>query len=453
MPVKSNQKLRKIPSVSAVLESPETRALIDEWSFVYVSFVAKREVAKARLSVQKGGQAADLAGIIANLKRAFNHRKAVLIKPIVNATGVVLHTNLGRSPLGELVLKATNDSCAGYCNLEYDIETGKRSKRGELAGELAAALAGAEAGLVVNNCAAAVLLAVSCLAPGKEILVSRGELVQIGGGFRIPEIITASGAKLKEVGTTNRTVLNDYAKGITKNTGLILKVHRSNFQMRGFTEETNLAELASLARKKHLPILYDLGSGMADDFGIPEFANEPNIASATRAKADLVCFSGDKLLGGPQAGIIAGRQKYISVLGKHPLYRPLRPDKLCLCALEQTLLFHLTNPQKLKLKEMFGQGINLLQQRAEMICAEIGKQLVSHTAMKSVAGGGSTPAIDFEGYGLVVNAGAENLDEKLRANDPPIVARNIRGKIMLNLTTVLPEQDKIIIKALKSCLS
>jgi L-seryl-tRNA(Ser) seleniumtransferase len=449
---KSNQKLRQIPSVSAILENPETKPLIERWSFAFVSHVAKQEVARTRQETLKSKFTPTAAEIVGNLKNIFAKKQADLIRPVINATGVVLHTNLGRAPLGDKISQLVHEVSRGYCNLEYDIISGKRSKRGELAGELAAVLAGAQAGVIVNNCAAAVLLIVTCFAQGKEVVVSRGELVQIGGGFRIPEIITASGASLKEVGTTNRTTLNDYAKNISKNTGLILKVHLSNFRMEGFTEQATPAELAALARKTHLPMLYDLGSGMYDDFGISEFSDEPDIETAARSGATLISFSGDKLLGGPQAGMIVGQAKYISQLRKHPLYRPLRPDKMCLCALEQTLLGHLRQPEKIRLHEIFGADIEQLRNRAKLICSEFGDHLVSHGPMKSVAGGGSTPSIDFEGYGLTVNSDIAKLDEKLRLNDPPIIARNIKGKVMLNLTTILPEQDILVIKALKACL-
>lgn len=450
---KSNEKLRQIPSVSAILENPETKLLIDQWSFAYVSYIAKQEIAKTRKDAFKTKKIPSAAEVVARLRSIFAQKQADIIKPVINATGVVLHTNLGRSPIGDSILHSVWDVSKGYCNLEQDIVSGKRSKRGELAGELAAVLSGAESGLIVNNCAAAVLMIVTCFAQGKEAVISRGELVQIGGGFRIPEIITASGAKLKEVGTTNRTTLNDYAKNINKSTGLILKVHLSNFRMEGFTEEAAPSELASFAKKTHLPMLYDLGSGMYDDYGISAFEDEPDIESAVRSGSTLVSYSGDKLFGGPQAGIIVGEVKYISMLRKHPLYRPLRPDKMSLCAIEQTLLAHLKNPEKIRLHEIFKADIDKLRQRATAICAEFGDHLVTHGPMKSVAGGGSTPAIDFDGYGLIVKIDIPNLDEKLRLNDPPIIARTVKGKVMLNLTTILPEQDIVVIKALKSCLS
>jgi len=450
---KNQQKLRDLPSVNTILERDELKSLIEEWSFAYVSYETKKIVTEARKQAQRQGRVPSADTIIAGIIESFKYKKTTLIKPVVNGTGVALHTNLGRAPLADELVNAVFANCVSYCNLEFDLVSGKRSKRGALAGEIAAVLTGTEAGVIVNNNAAAVLLAVNCFGKGKDVLISRGELVQIGGGFRIPEMITASGAILKEIGTTNKTSLSDYAKRIGKNTGLILKVHKSNFDIVGFTEEASPADLAELARKKRIPMLYDLGSGMVDNFGHEEFKAEPSIGSAVRSKADMVCFSGDKLLGGPQAGIIVGRKKYIDILRKHPLYRPLRPDKFTLSAIEQTLLAYLTNPDKIKLNAIFKQGIETLTKRANHICAELNLNYVTPIALKSAAGGGSTPNISYTGFGLVIKENIENLDSKLRKYDPPIIIRQGKGQAIIDLSTVLPEQDRIVIEALKACLS
>ncbi|RKX18337.1 MAG: L-seryl-tRNA(Sec) selenium transferase [Candidatus Zixiibacteriota bacterium] len=449
---KDKQKLRNIPAVSTILERKDIKALVPRWSFTYVSYEAKKQVLLSRKKAQKTGKVEGIDAIAQKIINSFTNKQTTLIKPVINATGVALHTNLGRAPLDEALMKTVCDNSVSYCNLEFDLAFGKRSKRGTLAGEMAAVLAGAEAGVVVNNNAGAVLLVVSCFARDKEVLVSRGELVQIGGGFRIPEILIASGARLKEVGTTNRTVLMDYSKSVNENTGLIMKVHKSNFEIKGFVEEVSPSELSTLARKKRIPMLYDLGSGMVDSFGLPEFKAEPDIASAIRSNSDMVCFSGDKLLGGPQAGIIIGRGKYITALRNHPLYRPLRPDKLCLSALEQTLLAYLVAPEKIKLKSIFEQGISRLEERAKHISFELGLDYVTPSPLKSTAGGGSTPSINYDSYGLVVRKNIEKLDIKLRNFDPPVVVRKGKDKIMLDLSTVLPGQDDLLLKALRSCL-
>lgn len=449
----NQKKLKNIPAVNTILERDDIKSLMGDWSFAYVSFATKKQVEAARRQALKSGKIESAEDIADQVKRAFQAKKAALIKPVINGTGVALHTNLGRAPLGEKISQTVLQNCIAYCNLEYDLIEGKRSKRGTLAGEMAAVLSGAEAGLVVNNNAAAVLLVVNCFAHDKEVLISRGELIQIGGGFRIPEMIAASGAILKEVGTTNRTVLTDYSKKITKKTALILKVHKSNFEVRGFTEEASPADLAVLAKKKKIPLLYDLGSGKIDDFGIEEFKVEPGVVSAVRSKADMICFSGDKLLGGPQAGIIVGRAKYIAALRKHPLYRPLRPDKFCLSALEQTLLSYLISPAEVKLSGIFRQEITALKERAEKICAELQLPGVTHSSLRATAGGGSTPDIDYPSYGIVIENSPTGFETKLRLYDPPIIVRTARNRVSIDLGTVFPDQDRIIVKALKACLS
>jgi len=449
---KSQQKLKKIPAVNTILERDDIKALMREWSFAYVSYETKAQIVLARKQVQQTGKVVSSEDIAVSIKKSFDCKRMTLIKPVINATGVALHTNLGRAPLDDNLLETVFDNCSSYCNVEFDLTEGKRSTRGALAGEIAAVLSGAEAGVIVNNNAAAVLLVVSCFARDKGVLISRGELVQIGGGFKIPEIISASGAVLKEVGTTNRTVLADYAKGMSKNIGLILKVHKSNFDIRGFTEEVAPSDLAVLAHKKRVPMLYDLGSGMVDNFNLSEFKAEPGIISAVRSKADMVCFSGDKLLGGPQAGIIVGRRKYISALRRHPLYRPLRPDKFTLSAIEQTLMAHLAYPEKIRLSEIFKQGVDKLKTRAENVCREINLDYVTPVSLKSTAGGGSTPNISYNSFGIAVKQNTEGLDVRLRQYDPPIIVRRTRDKVILDMSTVLSGQDEVIIKALRKCL-
>ncbi|MCD6161097.1 MAG: L-seryl-tRNA(Sec) selenium transferase [candidate division Zixibacteria bacterium] len=453
MASKNQQKLKSIPSVNAILERNDIKALMTEWSFAYVSYETKNQTALARKRAQNTGKVESADEIAAKIIKAFIDKKTTLIKPVINATGVALHTNLGRAPLDDGLLQTVMANCSSYCNLEFDLVEGKRSKRGSLAGEIAAVLTGTEAGIIVNNNAAAVLLTVSRFGRDKEILISRGELVQIGGGFRIPEIITASGAILKEIGTTNKTVLSDYSKHIGKNTGLIMKVHKSNFDIRGFTEETPPSELALLAHKKRLPMLYDLGSGMVDDFGISEFKAEPSVVSAVSSKADIVCFSGDKLFGGPQAGILVGKKKYISALRRYPFYRPLRPDKFTLSAIEQTLLAYLTNPERVKLNKIFKQDIDSLKNRAEKISSTIELDYVMPSPLKSTAGGGTTPNISYKSYGISIIKNTAGLDVRLRNYAPPIIIRKGKDKAMLDLSTVFPAQDEIIIKALKECLS
>ncbi len=443
--------MRQIPSVSAILEREDIKRLFDEWSFAYVSYIVKKVVENGRKESEKTGKIPSADHIAETVIESFALRRASFINPVINATGVVLHTNLGRSPIDANVMEKVTQIATNYCNLEFDVSAGKRSKRGELAGEMAAVLAGAEAGLVVNNCAAAIMLAVNAFARDQEVVVSRGELIQIGGGFRIPDIVGAAAAKLREIGTTNRTSLNDYRRAIGRNTGLVMKVHRSNFAQIGFVSEAAASDIAAIARKNKVVSLYDLGSGMYSDFGRGELKIEPDIRSAVKSGVDLVCFSGDKLLGGPQAGIIVGKKKYIAMLNKHPLYRPVRPDKLCLCALEQTLHSYILGNETALIGKLMKCSIDILQERAARICQELPDRPLKPVALKSAAGGGSTPLAELDSFGIIATDIIEGLDEALRRWNPPIIARNNKGKIAIDLMTVFPEQDPEIIKALKAC--
>ncbi len=449
---KSNQKLRQIPAVSAILEREDIKPLFEKWSFAYVSHVVKSVIENARKQSKKSGGLPTADQIAERVIGDFKFRQMCFIQPVINATGVVLHTNLGRSPIEIEIMEKVAEIASGYCNLEFDVVAGSRSKRGELAGEMAAVLAGAEAGLVVNNCAAAIMLIVNAFARNREVVVSRGELIQIGGGFRIPDVIEASAARLREIGTTNRTVLDDYRRAIGKDTGLLLKVHRSNFAQIGFVSEAAPSDVAALARKYKIVSLYDLGSGMHTDFGRKELRVEPEIRSAVKSGADLVCFSGDKLLGGPQAGIIVGKRKHIERLNKHPLYRPVRPDKLCLCALERTLYFYLIGNWNIGIGKIMSNTADDLRIRALRICDELPGLPIKPAPLRSAAGGGSTPLAEIESYGINVTEITDGLDEALRRWNPPIIARNNKGKITIDLMTVFPEQDVEIIRALKACM-
>jgi len=448
---KSNQKLRQIPAVSSILERDDIKPLFEKWSFAYVSHVVKAVIENGRKQAKKSGGFLTADQIAERVIGDFESKRAFFIQPVINATGVVLHTNLGRSPIGTDIMGKVMEIASGYCNLEFDLLTGLRSKRGELAGEMAAVLAGTEAGLVVNNCAAAIMLIVNAFARNREVVVSRGELIQIGGGFRIPDVVEASAARLREIGTTNRTGLNDYRRAIGGDTGLVLKVHRSNFAQIGFVSEAAASDVAAIARKNKVVSLYDLGSGMHTDFGRKELKVEPEIRSAVKTGVDLVCFSGDKLLGGPQAGIIVGKRKLIERLNKHPLYRPVRPDKLCLCALEQTLYSYIIGNENIGIGKIMSNSLDSLRNRALRICDELLGLPIKPAPLKSAAGGGSTPLAKIESFGINVTEVVDGLDDALRRWNPPIIARNNKGKITIDLMTVFPDQDVEIIRALKAC--
>ncbi len=455
------EKLRQIPSVETILQLPELQSEIDRFSHPLVAAAVKQAVETIREEIKKGKDSISAAEILKKVKDIIAEETSPALKAVVNATGVVLHTNLGRAPLDEETLTFIRNISATYNNLEFDLKGGKRSKRGIFVERLVCALTSAEAALAVNNNAGAVLLILTALAKGKEVIVSRGELVQIGGGFRIPEILALSGAILKEVGTTNQTSISDYENAITAETALLLKVHQSNFKMIGFAERLSINELAKLGKKHNLCVVEDLGSGVllrTEDF---EMAHEPTAFEALSAGADLVCFSGDKLLGAPQAGIILGRKKYIEILKAHPLHRALRLDKMFLAGLERVLLYYLKGEatKKIPAWQMISVPLNTLQVRAEKIRNELGKSDIRVTIQESqsTVGGGSLPGETLRTVVLSVlsvdrpiDLSAEQQARLFREQSPPIIGRIEDEKFVLDLRTVFPHQDEVLISAVKN---
>ena len=398
---------------------------------------------------------------------------AGLLKPslrgVINATGVILHTNLGRAPLAEAAIEHIRQTAGQYTNLEYDIAAGIRGRRDVHTGSLLARLTGAEAACVVNNNAAAVFLALASLARGGEVIVSRGELIEIGESFRIPDIMAESGAVLREVGTTNRTSIADYERAINERTRLLLRVHRSNFAIVGFTARPALAELVELSQRTRMPLYEDLGSGCLADLGPQGFA-EPLVRASVKAGVDLVSFSGDKLMGGPQAGILAGRREPIARLRKHPLFRALRVDKLVIAALAATLLAYLRNDfDSLPALRMIRASAAEIGGRAEKVALELKPVLASAQAEieivdgQSVIGGGSTPAEYLPTRLLHISSAkysAAQLEERLRigantagAERTPVLARVSEDRLVLDLRTVFPSQEAALITALTTALN
>jgi L-seryl-tRNA(Ser) seleniumtransferase len=391
--------------------------------------------------------------------------KTPRLRRVINATGVVLHTNLGRAPLGAYVLDHVRDVAQGYATLEYDLDAGRRGHRDRLVSSQIAALVGAEDALVVNNCAAAVLLVATALASGREVVVSRGELVEIGGGFRVPEIIAACGARLVEVGTTNRTRVGDYERAVTDATGMLLKVHRSNFDLVGFTAEADLPELAALARSRGLPLVHDLGSGAFVDtaaFGLP---HEPTARDAITGGVDLVLTSGDKLLGGPQAGVVIGRRAFVDRLRAHPLARALRPGRLVLAALEATMRAYAEGAanERIPVVAMLGAGGDRLRTRAEGLAGEIRSILAPRTIDIRVTesegrvGGGSMPSARLASWSvrvaLPVAGEIVALERALRTRcDPPVVARIEAGRLVLDVRTVSDDELPLLAGGLARAL-
>jgi L-seryl-tRNA(Ser) seleniumtransferase len=384
------------------------------------------------------------------------------LRRVINATGVILHTNLGRAPLAAEALARASHVAAGYSNLEYDLAEGHRGHRHVHAERLLAILTGTEAAVVVNNNAAATLLALAALAAGREVLVSRGELVEIGGGFRVPDVMAQSGAVLREVGTTNRTRLNDYSAAISERTALILRVHPSNFRIEGFTERPALADLAALAHRFTLPLFEDLGSGWlgADDDPVPALADEPSMRESVRAGVDLVSASGDKLLGGPQAGLIVGRRELIDRVRRHPLMRALRVDKLTYAALEATLGLWAQAPatrSAIPVHRMLTMGVDEIEHRARDVVrglADVAGLTCRIVNGASTTGGGSAPgsALPTRLVALdVAGRSAADVERRLRAHEPPVIARIQDDEVVLDLRTVMPGEEADLARAVRAC--
>ena len=369
------------------------------------------------------------------------------LRPVINATGVVIHTNLGRAPMADAAIERVTAIAKGYTNLEYDVVEGQRGSRTVHAEALLTSLTGAEAAIVVNNNAAAALLILTGLAAGREVVISRGELVEIGGGFRVPDVMRQSGAVLREVGTTNRTRVNDYVAAVSPATAMFLRVHPSNFRIEGFTERPSLGELVAAARSMKVAVAEDIGSGCLVD----DLAGEPSVQASIAAGVDLICFSGDKLLGGPQAGIIAGRQELVDRLRTHPLMRALRVDKITLALLEATLAEYSGGraATTVPVQRMLHLSPEEIETRAQALAATLatGGWTVAMISGSSAVGGGSAPGVQLPTVLLSIakdGQSAAATEQWLRALDPPVIARIEHDRLVLDLRTVLPEQDRTL---------
>ncbi|MFN0156281.1 MAG: L-seryl-tRNA(Sec) selenium transferase [Gaiella sp.] len=410
--------LRDLPSVDSLLADPRLAAEPHEQAVA----AAREALAQARAAIRAGADPGDPAASAAELLATARRPR---LRRVLNATGVLIHTNLGRAPLPEEALQHAVDVARGYSTLEYDLDAGARGSRQDHLLDLLRRLTGAEAALVVNNNAAAILLALAALAEGREVLVSRGELVEIGDGFRIPDVLVRSGARLVEVGTTNRTRAADYERAITPSTAAVLRVHQSNFRVVGFTGLPSLSELADVARRHELPLIDDLGSG-----ALVSVAGEPTPQESLAAGADLVCFSGDKLLGGPQSGIVVGRSDLVERLRRHPLQRALRADKLTMAALEGTLLLYLDTERArraIPVLRMIGESAETVRERAHRLAGLVGGEVEETVAR---VGGGALPLTELPSFACAVE---EELAPRLRAGDPPVVALVRDGRVLLDV--------------------
>jgi L-seryl-tRNA(Ser) seleniumtransferase len=446
---------RNLPSVERLVAAIERRLNGDILPHGLLVEAARAEIAAARAAVS-GGVAAPPAEALA--AAALSRARALAmpsLRPVINASGVILQTNLGRAPLSQAALAAMQAVGAGYSNLEYDLEAGERGSRSVHLASLLCRLSGAEAALAVNNNAAAVYLALSALAAGREVIVSRGQAVEIGGGFRIPDVLRQSGAALVEVGTTNRTYLQDYAAAIGERTALLMRIHTSNFRLTGFVHETSLAELAALGRARGVPVLDDLGSGTLLPTAPYGLAPEPTVQESVAAGADLVTFSGDKLLGGPQAGLIVGRAALVERLWRHPLARALRVDKTTIAGLEATLLAYLRGraTEEIPVWRMIAADIAGLRARAGRLAAALGPGRAEVVASSAAVGGGSLPGETLPSAAVALpGSDPDRLAARLRRGDPPVVGRIAEGRVLLDMRSVLPEQDEALLRALRAAL-
>ena len=443
---------RQIPAVARILDA---LGHLDLPRPVIVDLV-RRELSEIRAQ----RSVPEFESIMVLVRRSLDELRASKLQPIINGTGIVIHTNFGRAPLSRDAICALDEIGSGYSNLEYDLAASERGRRGSYVESALALLCEAEAATVVNNCAAALVLIVRHFTGTKtDVVISRGELVQIGGGFRIGEIIEATGAKLREVGATNKTTVNDYARAIDRNTAMILRVHRSNFFMSGFVESPSPQEIGALARKKRLPFVEDLGSGAAvatEELGIAD--HEPTPAEALKSGVDLVCFSGDKLFGGPQAGIIAGKARLVAALKREPLFRALRCDKLSLAALQATVDLHLNQKTaEIPTLALLQISEDELRARAAAICDQLSKRCsglqIATGRGTAKTGGGTLPKSNLSSVTIDIvpkNSSLADFAATLRAWNPPVIGYVAGDRFKLDLRTIFPHQDGAVIEAIRT---
>lgn len=446
---------RVIPSIEQLRQRAAVAALERQHGHAATLDALRQAADAVRADIAAGhhvGTAEDVAGNIeSRLAWQLAGEARGSLRPVINATGVVIHTNLGRAPLASMALGRVFDVAQGYANLEYDLQQGRRGSRSVHAAALLTALTGAEAAVVTNNNAAATMLILAALGAGREVIISRGELVEIGGGFRVPDVMAQSGAVLREVGTTNRTRVADYRAAIGPRTAMLLRVHPSNFRIEGFTERPTLDDMVRAARDADIPVVEDLGSGCL----IEGLAAEPTVQQSIAAGVDLVCFSGDKMLGGPQCGIIVGRQALVQRLQQHPLMRALRVDKLTLAALEATLIEYRAGraAASVPVVRMLTASAESIEARAHQLAARLhaGRWRVALMSGASAVGGGSAPGIGLDTVLLAIEHpqwSADTLEGKLRALDTPVIARIEADRVVLDLRTVFEEQDEPLARAL-----
>lgn len=446
--------LRKLPSVDELLRTPTAESFVFAYGRPLTVQALRYALEQARQQALQGGALAETEALLDACRAALQEWTTPTLLPVINASGVIVHTNLGRAPLSRAALLAVQEVVRGYSNLEFDLDSGKRGSRLEHAGKLLQRLTGAEAALVVNNNAAAVLLVLTALAKRRQVVISRTQLVEIGGGFRVPDVMKQSGAKLVEIGTTNRVHLPDYEAALQEPVALVMRAHRSNFQLLGFTSEPTLDEITRLSHSRGVPVVDDLGSGTLLDTAPFGLGHEPTVQESLAAGVDLVCFSGDKLLGGPQAGIILGKAGLVGKLKKHPLARAIRADKLCLAALSATLAHYLKDEalREIPVWRMISADLAGLKSRAEAWRAALGAGEIING--QSTVGGGSLPGETLPTWLLALEIRrAKEAMQALRRQHPPVIARVQDERIVLDPRTVLPEQEAALLEGLRRALN
>ena len=463
----SKKNLAVLPSVESVLKDDRIASFFDTYSHDYVAFVTRSSIDLLRQDLKNGKFSGSVSreyltdNLIRGITAHFSDISGGSLVPAVNATGVILHTGLGRAPLSPLAAKHVRKILKGYSTLEIDRETGSRGQRERRLNEIFCFLTGAESGTIVNNNAAAVLLTLNTLAKDKEVIISRGELVEIGGSFRMPDIMAASGAKMVEVGTTNKTNLSDYQMAITRKTGAILKVHSSNFRVMGFSESVSLNDLSALCSSKKIPLIYDLGGGVIFDlkqFGLP---SEPVAPDSVKSGASIVMFSGDKVLGGPQSGIIVGKSKYVDAIKKNPIARTVRCDKLVIAALEGTMISYLSGSKGFKSlpsTRMMLEPPNKLEQMANEVVSLCNKPVKKELKIeieqsRAEFGSGAVPLEDIPSYAVSLQSEKlkpEKIAKLLRIGDPPVFGYIKNDKVYLDMRTVFPDQIPVLVHCINS---
>ena len=449
---------RNLPNVNSILENDAVQEIVSLYKRDWVVELVRETIDQARETISKGHACPTLPEIISTIKDRVALLTVQSPRRVINATGVIIHTNLGRSPLSDNAMEAALAASAGYSDLEFDLSSGRRGSRQSHLQSLLKEITGAEASLVVNNNASALLLGLSALADGKEVIVSRGEAVEIGGGFRVPDVMEQSGAVLIDVGTTNRTYVRDYANSLTPQTGVFLKAHASNFRVEGFTAEVSIGELVELGRVNDIPVIHDVGSGALLDTDKYGLAHEPTPQESISAGAGLVMFSGDKLLGGPQAGIISGDRVLVEKLSRHPLARAIRIDKISLASLTATLMHYLKGEAEAKIPiwKMISAHPDQIRLRAQKWkeSVQVDAEIIES---KSAVGGGSLPGETLNSWSLAIDSagvlgGAQALVTRLRENVPPIIARIDGDKVLLDPRTVMENEEDLVVDALRRCV-